>query len=72
MTLASTNGVAWSYDRRYRDSAQIHGLISFFNERVDLRVDGVLHTRPVTPWSRPDSPGGAGPGAGMDGGPGAL
>ena len=45
--------IAWSYDRRFRDAAQIHGLISFFNERVDLRVDGVLQHRPVTPWSAP-------------------
>ncbi|WP_028266313.1 DUF427 domain-containing protein [Arthrobacter sp. MA-N2] len=49
---AGTN-VAWSYDRRFRDAAQIHGLLSFFNERVDLTVDGVLQPRPVTPWSRP-------------------
>lgn len=49
--------LAWSYDRRYRDAAQIHGHISFFNERVDLTVDGVLQPRPVTPWSRPSGPG---------------
>ncbi|WP_437773049.1 DUF427 domain-containing protein [Arthrobacter sp. KNU40] len=49
--------VAWSYDRRFRDAAQIHGLVSFFNERVDLTVDGVLQPRPVTPWSRPQGPG---------------
>ena len=56
--------IAWSYDRRFRDAAQIHGLISFFNERVDLRVDGVLQARPVSPWSRPDGPDGPdGPGA---------
>ncbi|MGO4474270.1 DUF427 domain-containing protein [Arthrobacter sp. M-10] len=45
--------VAWSYDTRFRDAAQIHGLLSFFNERVDLTVDGLLQARPVTPWSRP-------------------
>jgi uncharacterized protein (DUF427 family) len=49
----SGRNVAWSYDRRFRDAAQIHGLVCFFNERVDLRVDGVLQARPVTPWSRP-------------------
>ena len=48
----SGRNVAWSYDRRYLDAAQIHGLISFFNERVDLTVAGVLQPRPVTPWSR--------------------
>ena len=45
--------IAWSYDRRFVDAAQIHGLISFFNERIDLTVNGVLQPRPVTPWSGP-------------------
>jgi uncharacterized protein (DUF427 family) len=45
--------IAWSYDRRFPDAAQIHGLISFFNERVDLSVGGVLQPRPVSPWSAP-------------------
>jgi uncharacterized protein (DUF427 family) len=49
--------IAWSYDRRFRDAAQIHGLISFFNERVDLTVNGTLQPRPVSPWSRPSGPG---------------
>jgi uncharacterized protein (DUF427 family) len=49
--------VAWSYDTRFRDAAQIHGLLSFFNERVDLTVDGLLQARPVTPWSRPQDRG---------------
>ncbi|WP_423182877.1 DUF427 domain-containing protein [Arthrobacter sp. NyZ413] len=45
--------IAWSYKRPLRDAAQIHGLVSFFNERLDVTVDGVLQPRPVTPWSRP-------------------
>lgn len=45
--------LSWSYDRRFRDAAQIHGLISFFNERVDLTLDGVPQPRPVSPWSKP-------------------
>jgi uncharacterized protein (DUF427 family) len=49
--------IAWSYDRRFPDAAQIHGLISFFNERVDVSVDGVLQPHPITPWSRPSHPG---------------
>jgi uncharacterized protein (DUF427 family) len=44
--------IAWSYDGRFIDAAQIHGLICFFNERVDLRVGGLLQPRPVSPWSR--------------------
>ncbi|XTR53234.1 DUF427 domain-containing protein [Pseudarthrobacter sp. So.54] len=54
---AQGRNLAWSYDRRFLDAAQIHGLISFFNERVDLSVGGELQPRPVTPWSRPGGPG---------------
>jgi hypothetical protein len=28
------------------------GRIAFFNERVDVVVDGARMERPVTPWSR--------------------
>ncbi|MCB5272612.1 hypothetical protein BJG92_00114 [Arthrobacter sp. SO5] len=52
--VESGRNIAWSYDTRFQDAAQIHGLISFFNERVDLTVAGVLQPRPVSPWSRPD------------------
>ncbi|CAH0234374.1 hypothetical protein SRABI26_02733 [Arthrobacter sp. Bi26] len=61
---AQGRNIAWSYDRRYRDAAQIHGLISFYNERGDVSVDGVLQTRPVSPWSRPDRSDGPGEGPG--------
>jgi uncharacterized protein (DUF427 family) len=43
--------IAWMYDQRFRDAAQIHGLVSFFNERTDITVGGVRQERPVTPWS---------------------
>jgi uncharacterized protein (DUF427 family) len=43
--------VAWAYDSRFIDSSQIHGLVCFFNERVDVAVDGELQEHPVTPWS---------------------
>jgi uncharacterized protein (DUF427 family) len=54
----SGRNIAWMYDQRFRDAAQIQGLLSFFNERVDITVDGVRQERPVTPWSAtpPDSP----------------
>jgi uncharacterized protein (DUF427 family) len=43
--------IAWSYDWHFRDAAQIHGLVCFFNERVDVTIEGVLQARPVSPWS---------------------
>jgi hypothetical protein len=30
----------------------VAGRVCFFNERVDLSLDGVLQERPVTMWSR--------------------
>ena len=44
--------VAWTYPAPLRDTADIRDLISFFDERVDLVVDGARKERPVTPWSR--------------------
>jgi uncharacterized protein (DUF427 family) len=43
--------LAWSYEDPLPDAAQVTGLVSFFDERVDLEVDGVPRERPRTPWS---------------------
>jgi uncharacterized protein (DUF427 family) len=43
--------VLWTYREPIVECPRIAGLISFFNERVDLVVDGVLQERPLTPWS---------------------
>ena len=43
--------IAWSYERPLPDAAQLAGLIAFFDERVDLTVDGAKQARPVSPWS---------------------
>ncbi len=43
--------LAWSYPSPLAESAKIAGLVSFFNEKVDLTVDGVLQDRPKTPFS---------------------
>lgn len=43
--------VAWSYQDPVRENPLIKDLICFYNERVDLTVDGVLQPRPITPWS---------------------
>jgi uncharacterized protein (DUF427 family) len=44
--------VAWFYPAPLREAAEITDRIAFFNERVDIVVDGELVERPVTPWSR--------------------
>lgn len=40
--------VVWCYDAPFRESAPIAGLAAFYDERVDLFVDGVLQQRPKT------------------------
>jgi len=43
--------VVWSYPEPVVECPRIAGLASFFNEKVDLVIDGVAQPRPVTPWS---------------------
>ena len=44
--------IAWSYPEPIPECPSIAGLICFFNEHVDLTVDGEPQERPVTPWSQ--------------------
>jgi uncharacterized protein (DUF427 family) len=37
--------IAWSYDETLPDSGQLHGLVAFFDERVDVIVDGERRER---------------------------
>lgn len=43
--------LAWSYRTPLPESQKIAGLVSFYDERVDLYVDGVLRDRPRTKFS---------------------
>lgn len=44
--------VAWTYATVLVDGPPIAGLIAFYDERVDVTVDGERRTRPQTEWSR--------------------
>jgi uncharacterized protein (DUF427 family) len=43
--------VAWSYPAPLPESQKIAGLIAFYNEKVDIFVDGELQQRPHTKFS---------------------
>ncbi|MEU7823802.1 DUF427 domain-containing protein [Catellatospora sp. NPDC049133] len=43
--------LVWSYRTPLHESRKIEGLVSFYNEKVDLYVDGVLQKRPTTKFS---------------------
>jgi uncharacterized protein (DUF427 family) len=52
----------WVYDDPHPEVAKIAGLLCFFNERVELELDGELTECPETPWShgvRTEAPAGA-------------
>jgi uncharacterized protein (DUF427 family) len=51
----STNGakdIVWYYADPLPEVGRIKDLLCFFNERVDLELDGELQTCQETPWSR--------------------
>lgn len=43
--------IVWGYDTPLRESEQIAGFVCFYNEKVDIYVDGVLEERPKTKFS---------------------
>jgi uncharacterized protein (DUF427 family) len=46
--------LVWSYPEPQLDAEPVRDLLCFYQERVELEVDGELQTRPRTQWSRWD------------------
>lgn len=46
--------LAWTYPEPLREVEPIAGRIAFFDERVDVTLDGEAQERPRTPWSTAD------------------
>jgi uncharacterized protein (DUF427 family) len=44
--------VIWTYEEPIAEAPRIKGLLCFFNERVDIELDGELQERPESPWSQ--------------------
>src|SRR5262245_10900011 len=45
--------VAWSYPEPLPGAAAITGRVAFFDEHVDVEIDGEPRERPRSPWSEP-------------------
>ncbi|HEY6788563.1 MAG TPA: DUF427 domain-containing protein [Trebonia sp.] len=43
--------IVWSYPSPIPEAPKIENLLAFFNEKVDITVDGAPQERPVTKWS---------------------
>jgi uncharacterized protein (DUF427 family) len=48
---AGERAVAWSYELPLNDAIPVRSMIAFYNERVDVEVDGEPEERPRTQWS---------------------
>ncbi|MDQ6804982.1 MAG: DUF427 domain-containing protein, partial [Actinomycetota bacterium] len=44
--------VIWTYADPRPEATMIKGLLAFYDERVDVELDGVPQERPESPWSR--------------------
>ncbi len=44
--------LVWTYPAPLNDAAHVRDLVCFFDERVDVVLDGVPQARPLTPWTR--------------------
>jgi uncharacterized protein (DUF427 family) len=52
-SVGGERDLIWYYEDPLPESVRIAGRLCFFNERVDLELDGELQERPESPWSRP-------------------
>ncbi|WUJ68437.1 DUF427 domain-containing protein [Kribbella soli] len=52
-SVPSVADVAWSYDFPTAPLLPVAGHVAFFNENVDITIDGVPQERPITPFSNP-------------------
>lgn len=48
---AELKDIVWSYPDPIEECPKVRGLLSFFNEKVDITVDGEPQERPKTKWS---------------------
>jgi uncharacterized protein (DUF427 family) len=47
--------IAWSYSAPLPAVAKVAGRVAFYNEVVDMVIDGVPQERPTSPFSRPEN-----------------
>jgi uncharacterized protein (DUF427 family) len=46
--------IAWTYREPRHDAAAVKDHVAFFNERVEIEIDGEIEAPVQTPWSAPD------------------
>jgi uncharacterized protein (DUF427 family) len=51
-SVGDEHDLVWTYADPLHDGEPVRDLLCFFQERVDLELDGVVGERPQTQWSR--------------------
>jgi uncharacterized protein (DUF427 family) len=51
LSAAGAENVAWTYPEPAHDKPELRDTIAFYNEKVDITVDGARIDRPQTQWS---------------------
>lgn len=51
LSLEGAGDIAWTYSAPLREASIVTDRIAFFDERVELVINGTRLERPVTPWS---------------------
>jgi uncharacterized protein (DUF427 family) len=49
--LEGGKDLVWYYEQPLEEVGRVKGLVCFFNEKVDVELDGELQQRPDSPWS---------------------
>ena len=52
LSANDAENVAWTYPDPAHDKPELRDTIAFYNENIDITVDGELLERPITQWSR--------------------
>ena len=48
--IGGEKAIAWSYELPLNDAMPVRSMVAFYNERVDIDVDGEREARPHTQW----------------------
>jgi uncharacterized protein (DUF427 family) len=50
-SVGEEEDLVWHYEDPLPDALNVRGMVCFFNERVDIELDGEVQERPESPWS---------------------
>jgi uncharacterized protein (DUF427 family) len=46
-----SENIVWYYREPFDEVAKIRDLLAFYDEQVEVTIDGVVQPQPASPWS---------------------